>query len=192
MIDKKFRKAFSTVFIGATITLFSACIGTTQVATSEETSTMSDNQQNNVSLQVINISEDKVVIELANKTNNSIYLAYSPSEINDSKMTFVFYGLQCKENAGEEYKNYGINTHGVPILESLEKDKSVYFETNPLPKINASCKIQVLYYDDEKIVDLINNKNPYLDKLEIESVEKAKKYVWLKFEINNDNKSFIK
>jgi hypothetical protein len=131
---------------------------------------------------MIKISNDTALLELSNKTNKPIYLAHSPSDINNSKNGFVFYNLDCKEKSGKESKDYGINTHGVPILDALEQDKSIRFEVSQLPKTEAICTISVMYYENKNIADLINNKNPYLSESESELVERSKRFVELTFD----------
>ena len=140
-----------------------------------------------VFMKVIDTSSKKVTLELSNKTNKTIYLFYNPSQ-NGDEITEVFrYWFRCKEKGKKEIDYNGFTSHIMPSLDRLEKNASFRFEVKPLPKINAECKISLLYYDDPKIEDLINNKLPDLDKSEQKSVDKAKKSAEVEFRLTTHN-----
>jgi hypothetical protein len=188
----------TTIRIGISLILLSLILSCrpTQVDTSNRTQFPEEKQRidifnrtqfsqekqiKGVYMQVISISSDKALIEFSNATDKSIYLSYPTSNIKNPVQGFANYQLLCKESSRKESKDYSPNIDGISSLESLEKDKSFYFEIINLPKIKATCEIQVGYYDDEKIANLINTKIWDLDESETASIEKAKRSVKLNF-----------
>lgn len=140
-----------------------------------------------VFMKVIHTTSKKGIFELSNKTNKTIYLFYNPSQ-NSDEITEVFrYWFRCKEKGKKEIEYNGFTSHIMPSLDRLEKNASFRFEVKPLPEINADCKISLLYYDDPKIEDLINNRLLDLDKSEQELVDKAKKSAEVEFGLTTDN-----
>lgn len=190
------------MFFGTSVIL-SACVGKTYKLTSGEVSNLSNNKKNTpsqkireisdkldsqnktVSLQIIDVSSERAILELSNKTDNSIYLFYSTSKNKDLNSEVFHYWFRCKEKGNKEIDYNSLTSHILPNLEPLKKEESFRFEINPLPKVNADCKISVLYYDDKEVVDLINNKPLDMDKSEYNTAERAKKSVELQFEVNN-------
>ena len=134
-------------------------------------------------MKVIDISSEKAILEFSNETNKTIYLFYNPNK-NSGESTDVFrYWFRCKERGKKEIDYNQFTSHILPSLDPLGKDASFRFEVSPLPNINADCKVSLLYYDNEKIAYLINNKPADLDKSEQESIEKAKKSAEVKFQL---------
>ena len=210
MINKKYRKNFSNIFFGVlVISIFSACVGNQKLTSGEipnltnnqgntmslqktdDTSTPTDNQKNIVSLRLINISSEKVILEFSNKTNKAIYLSYEPSKNEDANSKVFYYWFRCKGKGEKEIDYNRLTSHIIPGFEPLEKDTGFRFEVSPLPKINASCKVSVLYYDDKRIVDLIDNFPSGISESDHKLIEKAKKSAELQFELNNEQSDEI-
>ncbi|HEX8288281.1 MAG TPA: hypothetical protein VF556_09805 [Pyrinomonadaceae bacterium] len=137
-----------------------------------------------VVLKVVDIYPEKAVLEFSNETSKTIYLFYTPNKVNDESTDVFRYWFRCKERGKKETDYNKFTSHVVPSLDPLEKNTVFRFEVSPLPKINAECKVSLLYYEDEKIVNLINNKILNLDDREAKSIEKAKKTAEIKFRIN--------
>lgn len=206
MMDEKYRKKNYTIFFGMlVIVIFCACVGNTQKVMSDETNNSPNNQRNTTqlqktdkastpankqynvaSLQLIDISSEKAVLEFSNKTDKAIYLFYEPNKTTSANSEVFYYWFRCKEKEGKEVDYNKLTSHIISSLEPLERNEGFHFEVNPLPRINADCKVSILYYDDERAVNLINNKSPNLNKSEYKFVENAKKSVELQFQLNNE------
>lgn len=192
----------SLILFVASLLVFNSCAENTQTTEFKKTSDSSDNQKlqtvkktssgvddksKSISLQMMSISSERAVVELLNKTNNAIYLFYEPAKTIDANSWIFRYRLRCQER-GKKEKDYNeFTSHVLPSLESLDKGSSFRFEVSPLPKIDATCKVSLLYYDDERIADLINNKPLDMNKSENKFVENGKKSAELNFELNNLN-----
>ena len=208
MINKSLKKNLSTILSEFLVIIaFSACAGSVKESNSNEIFNTSNDSKNivspqiqktnesliatndqidNTTLQIANITKEKLVLELLNKTDQTIYLFYSPPDVNNVKAEVYRYWFRCSERNKKEVDYNIITSHIIPSLEPLEKGKSFRFEISPLPKINANCKVSILYYNDEKIADLINNKSLDMNKSEQELVEEGKKSAGLQFQLNNE------
>ncbi len=98
----------------------------------------------------------------------------------------INYGFRCGEKGKKEIEYNRYTGHILPGLEPLERGESFRFEVDPLPKINAKCKVSVLYYDDKKLVDVMDSPTLDISESEYKEIEKAKKSTNdLTFEIDN-------
>ncbi len=177
------KTIFTYLILCIIVQIFIACSVNTDKAVLGERTNLSNTQNQDASLQVINISNGKALLELSNKTNKPIYLAHEPSDIDHNKLGYVYYNLKCKEQSDKEYKDYGIHADAVLSLEPLEMDKSIRFEVNRLPDTQAVCRMSVMFYENENIADLINKKNPGLNGSEVEFIERSKRFTELTFDV---------
>lgn len=143
-----------------------------------------------------NMSEGNARVELSIKTdtgkqmsftlknigNLPIFLAYLRSENIQNEETFdlVPYNLQCIEKGKKDKTIYNPSFHFAPLLAMLEAHREIEFVVNK-PDITGECIVSVMYYNDIKVVELINNKNPFLSDLEKEVVDNSQKFVKLNF-----------
>ena len=144
-----------------------------------------ENTSGLVSLEVKDIFDKKAIAELSNKSNKVIYSYYVPSEVSNGVSSVFYYGFRCREKGKKEidYKDE-VTSHLIPSLEPLQTNQSFRFEVSPLPKINATCVISMLYYDDEKAADLLNSGKIKMDKSDNELLDKAMKSAKVEFKIN--------
>jgi hypothetical protein len=125
-----------------------------------------------------NTNSENVNVELKIKTNNKeqisfifrntgespVFLAYLRSEnIQKEKIfDFVPYTLKCIEKGNTNKINYSPNFHFAPPLTTLQANEEFEFVINK-PDIVAECVISVMYYSDEEVVKLVNEKKSIFD-----------------------------
>lgn len=131
--------------------------------------------ESDVTLRVHEQTEETVIVELRNDTDQPIYVSYTPPK-DGNKTTFLAYGLERKTKRGD-FKPYGSGFHFVPKLNPIAPRTTVLFQVLNLPGEKGEYRVLVDYDDNADVVKLINDKAPNWSVSEMKQIEQARKSV---------------
>jgi hypothetical protein len=193
--ESKHRRPDPRVFLPAAIFFCLSVIGTGCVKRSGASiqfgkPTPALDEPGVVGLSLAQIDGDNAIFQLLNASNQTIFL-FSDRSPSDAGPANIF-GAWVQCDVGGKQESFGDGyTHGLSELEPVKSAEKLVFKIATIPNINAKCKLSVVYFVDEKIVAILNERPLDVSPSEQKAIDSSKKVVDVNFEITKTNKSTL-
>jgi len=134
-------------------------------------------------LSFIELSGNKALLELSNETAHTVYLFYEPARGRSDLAELYRYRLRC-ETYRKEMDSDDYVSHILPDLTPLENESKIRFLVESIPRDATKCHVSVIYFDDQQVVKILNERPLDVNASEQKAIDEGKKSVHIDFDIN--------
>jgi hypothetical protein len=110
----------------------------------------------NVSMKIVQRTNQTLVMELRNDSNHAIFLSYEPPS-RGTAATFLTYSLEKRTARENDFRVYGEAFHHVPNLHPINA-RSVSFRLISYPTEKGEYRAKVGYYEDEEVYKMVSER----------------------------------
>lgn len=147
-----------------------------RIATSQGGSVTASPSPSNVSLKIVQRTDETLFMELRNDSDHAIFLSYVPPS-DGAATTFLAYSLQKRAARDGAFRMYGEAFHHVPNLHPIKARSAINFHLIRYPTEPGEYNVRVGYYDDEEIYKMVSERLLEMTETERDRATRASKNV---------------